>query len=1260
MAAIGGVEAGLCVDQRWLEQEVKTTASGVRQVALARVYDEPPADVQTQSEQKVTASGYRPGWAQAEEKVTASGFRPTLQGRARSLQEEEIKGEYDTYRIKRSISRLDAEAIFKQAEIKITIPFGQLRIDDFTLAEGASAAFRIGYAVKKTQFVAIRIFDSRDFALPHLYVLNGLSKHSSVIPHIDRSQSPSHMYLVSPLTGLGSAARLKKEWDQLSDERFKERVLFCIAEALFTTLAKMHKEGFYHLNVNPNDLFVLQNGQVLVDGFNTVTKSDRSIFPLPLSDNIETYSPERRRTFPQSPHFDATKEDGWGAGRTLLILSNYQLELMPKQPEAASLLSLIQALLHSDPDQRLSPTQALQNPWFLKMQAESEMWRSEVSAYFGKIVQQLYSKAETRISKISPQIIPVGTANYIERSQLQEAVVKRLLSKPDTDQVEVTSIQGRAGSGKTELVIRVLQEKRLQAHFGKIFWFSGSSLASQIQTVILARELGIAHEGMTLEEVLNKLHAYLGAQGRPWLMIVDNAEDAIWLSSSRPPKGGHILELTCTEGGKNAISIPPLTPHEGEALIQQLLQRQDPSSRQLCERLEYSPLLISLACNYILMQSNDIAKFLPMLLAIEEPESSVESALWMLILQTIERASRDAFSSLNSLAFYDSDQLSDFIQFDKESLLLRYGVVQSTGRGVSMHRSIQSAVLNYGAKRNVRQKQLLLDSINDLTRLLAMHQMGRDIEQEDIDLDRVARDPACMLHMESVIAFGKAKGWNEGTHDDLHLVHHSVWLAYLYSQLGLVDRQILHLEYAYSKARGSYGPPMLGRICNYLGKALHCKGDLPRSIHHYQEALTIFDTPSRDRALVCRNLGRAHAAANDIYRANKSYAEAIEILKETGPVDALLICAIYNDMGEAYLKIGNNSDAIRQFELAMVRPELSKENPVVATIKHNLGRAYEGLGNLIKASEYYGEALLSLQLHYDVEDPIVQNAILDLRRTQQTRRISVDKTVVTVVRQPLTPHQQKRKNILSFPLIALSSIATGGAIGLGCSLFGNRVQPKVISHQQSVHAGWKWGVIAGTACHAVAMLVRPLFKRRRPAPGIVAFREAEQKRGAVIHLTPRTAARESRDQRLRVAALPFLVPSQEECGRKLEEYFATHGRLTDRMREVMRVQLNSDAPGTERYRIARDFPQECAEFNEAWWMIAAPQFAMARQQFQDNDGLLAAVNKRTEQAVDLICWVDDKNTPENAARAVVGVAVGGMAVTGLASLALKLGGSSSA
>ncbi len=127
-----------------------------------------------------------------------------------------------------------------------------------------------------------------------------------------------------------------------------------------------------------------------------------------------------------------------------------------------------------------------------------------------------------------------------------------------------------------------------------------------------------------------------------------------------------------------------------------------------------------------------------------------------------------------------------------------------------------------------------------------------------------------------------------------------------------------------------------------VGKAyqLHMKGEVDKAIELYTESLEIEPTPE---AFTFR--GWAQSYHREFDEAIADCHRAIDLDPEYGNP--------YNDIGAYYIELGQPDDAIPWLKMALKAQRYES----YCFPQFNLGRVYEGLGNLGEALKHYRSAL---------------------------------------------------------------------------------------------------------------------------------------------------------------------------------------------------------------------------------------------------------------------------------------------------------------
>jgi len=920
-------------------------------------------------------------------------------------QEEEVKGKQDNYSIKRTITREDAQAIFAQTGLEIEFVPGQAQRSHFNLGRGAFGEFCIARAAQKAHYVGIKITRGRDASKREAQTQLALSGLPCIMPTLDLCKakdltgSPA-LYQVMELGGLGSTATLKKHLDLIVDQPFKQQVLFCLTEGLLMGLASMHRNGYYHFDMKPDNLVVRQDGQVFLIDFGCTLPSATPVFNTSQAIGDVTYfSPERGTLC------DATKIDAWAAGITLLILGGFaplptaktfdEADLARQAFEAQtkdlrplsgnSFLALVYALLHHDPAKRLSPAQAMHHTWFLEMQKASAEWRADTVAYLRELVQSLHRESRTGTS---PQDLPLPHfAAYIERTALKDALQKLLLSPSTYERASVTVCQGMGGVGKTQFVTHLIHLRKVQQYFGLKLWFRASDSRSQLETqiVLLARELRLVDDKASFEQAQQRLHQHLASQTKPWLIVFDNADDPELLTPFLPTSGGHILITTRSTTWPGAIPIDVFSPEEAQALVEKLLQQEEPRAKELCQELGYLPLGIVQACALIRNQKLAVAAYLEQLrkdaALVERDErlfgKKLPNSMLSLWQATFQALGPEARALLDVVAYLAPDNIPPLLMqklasTEARATLKQYALLQESAQGFcSIHRLVQLAV------RSTQQKPDALSK-----GMIALYEM---YVLRDPNTQEMETNSQLFTHGEAMLAYAEQQ---VASSPELQAP-----LARMYILLGVQHRVLAHpnqnrdlLEKALKIAQQAHGKdhPDISLSLNYLGGAWQELGDNNKAMQCHEQALAIrqkiYGMQHPDTAISLSNVGAAlHGLGN--------YQKALEYFEQSLAIDKVIygqqharIATSLNNIGGTWEWLGDSRKALQHHEQALtIRKHLfGDQHPTVAGSLGWIGNALQSLGDPRKALQHYEQALTIHKKVYGELHPLVTMSLRNI------------------------------------------------------------------------------------------------------------------------------------------------------------------------------------------------------------------------------------------------------------------------------------------
>jgi len=917
-------------------------------------------------------------------------------------QEEEVKGKLDSYSTKRTITREDAQAIFAQTGLEISFVPGQAQINHFHLGRGNFGAFCIAHAAQKAHYVGIKITRGRDASEQEAQTQLALSGLPCIMPTLDlcKAKDPTGspaLYQVMELGGLGSTATLKKHLDLLVDQPFKQQVLFCLTEGLLIGLAGMHRKGYYHFDMKPDNLVVRQDGQLFLIDFGCSVQSATPVIDTRQAIGDLTYfSPERGTVC------NATKIDAWAAGITLLILGGFAslptaktfdeadlarqaFEVQAKDlrpPSGNSFLALVYALLHHDPAKRLSPAQAMHHTWFLEMQKASAEWRADTVAYLRELVQSLHRESR---SGVGPQDLPLPHfAAYIERTALKDALQKLLLNPSTYERASVTVCQGMGGVGKTQFVTHLIHQRKVQQHFGLKLWFRGSDSRSQLETqiVLLARELRLVDDKASFEQAQQRLHQHLSSQTKPWLIVFDNADDPEILTPFLPPSGGHILITTRSTTWPEAIPIDVFSPDEAVALVEKLLQREEPLSKELCQELGYLPLGIVQACAFIRNQKLTVVAYLEQLrkdaALVERDErlfgKKLPNSMLSLWQATFQALTPEARALLDVVVYLAPENIPPILMqklasTEARATLKQYALLQESAQGFcSIHRLVQLAV---------RSRQQKTDAL--IKGMAALYEL---YVLQDPNSQEMETNGQLFAHGEAMLAYAEQQV--------VSCPQLRAPFARMYILLGVQHGALAHpnqscnlLEKALKMAQQAHGQdhPDIAMSLNYLGGAWRTLGDDHKALQCHEKALAIrqkiYGMQHPETAISLNNVGVALLGLGNYEKALGYFEQSRAINKAVYGTQHAREAMSLSNMGTSWEMLGDSRKALQLHEEALVirRHLFGERHPGVAASLNDLGGAWEALGDAQKALQHYEQALAIYKKVYGEQHPHVATTL---------------------------------------------------------------------------------------------------------------------------------------------------------------------------------------------------------------------------------------------------------------------------------------------
>lgn len=383
-----------------------------------------------------------------------NGFKHNLKG----FTKRPTVGQYE---LLTPIYKKEAEELLKEETMDILPLFNGASSYQFKLGKGSFGSLVLGRDRETGKFVAAKqVYGEKKIEASQYEaeILNALKNQPHIVQYLG-SEETFDAELDAPLliqimtlasfgNGKGNGKVFTKKLHALNDPNLKPKFEVHFAKQFLTGLLVMHKNGFVHNDIKPENVLLDARGYIMLCDMGCA-------LPIPAKDNFNLtrsngdkafFSPERvafyRHIKSQDPNYqpgkaadevqdsyDGAKSDAWAAGLSLLQVVTgrphpfYDLRFNFKNaiadwnspffaeklvdevpeladPKADSIWAVIKGLLEVNPDKRLTIEAALNMPVF----KQDEYWFDKTnSSQAREEMFMLLNAVETKTKKVQEQ-----------------------------------------------------------------------------------------------------------------------------------------------------------------------------------------------------------------------------------------------------------------------------------------------------------------------------------------------------------------------------------------------------------------------------------------------------------------------------------------------------------------------------------------------------------------------------------------------------------------------------------------------------------------------------------------------------------------------------------------------------------------------------------------------------------------------------------------------------------------------------------------
>ncbi|KAL8310400.1 hypothetical protein RB597_010306 [Gaeumannomyces tritici] len=509
------------------------------------------------------------------------------------------------------------------------------------------------------------------------------------------------------------------------------------------------------------------------------------------------------------------------------------------------------------------------------------------------------------------------------------------------------AIVGLGGVGKTQLALQLAYWAKQHRPEYSIFWvpvLSGATFEQAYNEI--ARKLRLQDVG-TDEDPKDSVRRYLSSEAAgPWLLVVDNADDAnLLFGSPDTPSGlidylpesehGLVLfttrsrEVAVSAAGSDVVELSEMDPQEAADYLEKLLIKKDllrdeGESTKLLKELTYLPLAITQAAAYLNTIQVSIAEYLKLLRGTDQNAASLMSREFH--DKTRHKSSRNAVAT-TWLVSFDQIRKSDPAAAD---LLFFLSCIEP--------KAIPQSILP-----RLEVKEQMVHAIGTLCGCAFLTRRGDSQVFDMHSLVHLATRIWIQREGRTATAHGKATRHLAEVFPDDDYANRSLWREYL--------------PHVFKALQGSEGVDTeeKSNLCFWVGRCLRVDGRAKEAVTYLRKAWQWRDGHFAEDHLW--RLASQHALAI-AYRDNGQVRQAVALLEQVVAIWAKTFADDHPDrlasqhaLAMAYRANGQVRQAVALLEqvVAIRAKTFAEDHPNRLGSQHALAMAYRDNGQVRQA-----------------------------------------------------------------------------------------------------------------------------------------------------------------------------------------------------------------------------------------------------------------------------------------------------------------------